>query len=135
MRIFAQKGGGACVVLNDRLRVDAAEVWIVFGVEGRHFATGAGEEIGEAAGAYAENFSSALGELVGKKAAVVANDDFLFRIWSGISSPMICRCLGDALDVPKIEVFSDDCPPPVSAKLDLRHARERNYIDVGSAIG
>src|SRR2546423_10280710 len=75
-----------------------------------------------------ENFGGTLGKLVREEPAVVAHDDFLLSIGSWIGTPVIGGCLGDSLDVLEIEVFSDDRPPAVGAKLDLCHARKKNYM-------
>jgi len=69
-----------------------------------------------------ENFGGGLRETVGEKPAVKPDNDFSFRAGFGMGAPEIRRCLGDARDIGKREVFRDDRAPAVRAEFDLCHA-------------
>ena len=69
-----------------------------------------------------ENFRRRSRELVRKKSAIKADDDFAFRAGDGIRAPKIRRRLRDARDVRKRKILRDDCAPAVRAEFDLCHA-------------
>ena len=69
-----------------------------------------------------ENLGCAPGELIGKKAAIVTDDESSFRVAGRSGAPMDGRGLGDALKILKIEIFGDNRPPAVGAEFDLSHA-------------
>ncbi len=76
-----------------------------------------------------KNFRRDLRETVGKKPAVVADDDFQFMfedfgLWVlNFRFPIVRRGLRDARDICKSEILRDDRAPAVRAEFDLRHAR------------
>ena len=67
------------------------------------------------------DFGGALGELVGEKAAVVADDDVLLRARDGIAFPKFRRGLRHAVHIGEGEIFGDDRAPAVGAKFNLSH--------------
>src|SRR6185436_13734167 len=56
-------------------------------------------------------------ESVREKAAVVANNNFLFSSRNRIGVPIICRRLCNASDICKSEFLRDDCTPSIRPEL------------------
>ena len=69
-----------------------------------------------------EDLGGAPAELIGEKAAIVADDDRAPGAWDRVGLPVIRGGLGDAFQVGEGEILRDDRAPAVGAELDLTHA-------------